>query len=119
MVRHGLGFALWAAVLGFAVMASGEEPAAPDAPDETACNNDGEDGWPGTCPVGRLAGDRSWCGAQDMAGNVREWCMDDGRGTLAGGSFERSIDRCVVDDPRGYTQRSDQVGFRFLVEARR
>lgn len=36
MARHWLGFALWMAILGFAGVASGEEPAAPAAPDETA-----------------------------------------------------------------------------------
>jgi formylglycine-generating enzyme required for sulfatase activity len=27
-------------------------------------------------PAGRMADDRSWCGALDMAANVREWCRD-------------------------------------------
>jgi len=36
MARHWLGFALGMAVLGLAAMASGEETAAPEAPDETA-----------------------------------------------------------------------------------
>ena len=29
-----------------------------------------------TLPIGSLPKDRSWCGALDMAGNVREWCAD-------------------------------------------
>ncbi|MEN6644019.1 MAG: SUMF1/EgtB/PvdO family nonheme iron enzyme [Armatimonadia bacterium] len=29
-----------------------------------------------TLAVGSVEADRSWCGAADMAGNVREWCAD-------------------------------------------
>ena len=30
----------------------------------------------GTWPVGSFSMDKSWCGVQDMAGNVVEWCLD-------------------------------------------
>jgi formylglycine-generating enzyme required for sulfatase activity len=35
-----------------------------------------DDGFPDTAPVGSFAGGTSWCGALDMAGNVREWVTD-------------------------------------------
>ncbi len=47
----------------------------------------------GTVPCGAMQSDRSWCGALDMGGNVREWvssdyaAYDDGR-TLEGGSLK-------------------------------
>ena len=35
-----------------------------------------DDGYPDTAPVGSFPAGVSWCGAQDMAGNVREWVSD-------------------------------------------
>jgi formylglycine-generating enzyme required for sulfatase activity len=35
-----------------------------------------DDGYPDTAPVGVFPGGVSWCGALDMAGNVREWVAD-------------------------------------------
>ncbi len=35
-----------------------------------------EDGYPETAPVGSFPAGVSWCGALDMAGNVREWVAD-------------------------------------------
>ena len=35
-----------------------------------------DDGYEHAAPVGRFAGDCSWCGVQDLAGNVSEWCAD-------------------------------------------
>lgn len=35
-----------------------------------------DDGYPDTAPVGSFPDGVSWCGAQDMAGNVREWVSD-------------------------------------------
>lgn len=35
-----------------------------------------DDGYPETAPVGSFPAGVSWCGAQDMAGNVREWVAD-------------------------------------------
>ncbi len=35
-----------------------------------------DDGYPETAPVGSFLGGASWCGALDMAGNVREWVAD-------------------------------------------
>jgi formylglycine-generating enzyme required for sulfatase activity len=45
--------------------------------DASLCQNP-EDmhGYGAPAPVGRMAGDASWCGALDMAGNVQEWCED-------------------------------------------
>ena len=34
------------------------------------------DGYPETAPVGSFPEAVSWCGALDMAGNVREWVAD-------------------------------------------
>jgi formylglycine-generating enzyme required for sulfatase activity len=35
-----------------------------------------DDGYPDTAPVGSYPSGMSWCGALDMAGNVREWVSD-------------------------------------------
>ncbi len=35
-----------------------------------------DDGYPETAPVGSFPEGASWCGALDMAGNVREWVVD-------------------------------------------
>lgn len=35
-----------------------------------------DDGYPETAPVGSFPAGVSWCGALDMAGNVREWVAD-------------------------------------------
>lgn len=35
-----------------------------------------DDGYPDTAPVGSYPSGASWCGALDMAGNVREWVAD-------------------------------------------
>jgi formylglycine-generating enzyme required for sulfatase activity len=35
-----------------------------------------DDGYPDTAPVGSFPAGASWCGALDMAGNVREWVAD-------------------------------------------
>lgn len=35
-----------------------------------------DDGYPDTAPVGSFPEGVSWCGASDMAGNVREWVSD-------------------------------------------
>lgn len=35
-----------------------------------------QDGYPETAPVGSFPAGASWCGALDMAGNVREWVFD-------------------------------------------
>lgn len=35
-----------------------------------------QDGYPETAPVGSFPAGASWCGALDMAGNVREWMAD-------------------------------------------
>jgi formylglycine-generating enzyme required for sulfatase activity len=35
-----------------------------------------DDGYPDTAPVGSYPSGASWCGALDMAGNVREWVSD-------------------------------------------
>lgn len=35
-----------------------------------------DDGYPDTAPVGNYPSGKSWCGALDMAGNVREWVSD-------------------------------------------
>ena len=35
-----------------------------------------DDGYPETAPVGSFPDGVSWCGAMDMAGNVREWVAD-------------------------------------------
>jgi formylglycine-generating enzyme required for sulfatase activity len=35
-----------------------------------------DDGYTDTAPVGSYPGGGSWCGALDLAGNVREWVTD-------------------------------------------
>jgi formylglycine-generating enzyme required for sulfatase activity len=42
------------------------------SPDDEAI----DDGYPETAPVGEFPQGASWCGALDMAGNVREWVAD-------------------------------------------
>jgi formylglycine-generating enzyme required for sulfatase activity len=39
-------------------------------------DNTVDDGYPDTAPVGSFPSGMSWCGALDMAGNVREWVSD-------------------------------------------
>ena len=49
-----------------------------DGWDATKCANrdNSERVGKSTWPVGSFPADTSWCGAQDMAGNVQEWCGD-------------------------------------------
>lgn len=44
--------------------------------DPAACNWDSGRHGVGAMPVGGHPRDTSWCGALDLAGNVREWCED-------------------------------------------
>ena len=46
--------------------------------DQTKCANgyNSEHAGKGTWPVGSFPEGASWCGAQDLAGNAWEWCMD-------------------------------------------
>ena len=46
--------------------------------DQTKCANDNNSYSKNisTWPVGSFPADTSWCGAQDLAGNVEEWCAD-------------------------------------------
>ena len=46
-----------------------------------------DDGYPDTAPVGSYPSGVSWCGALDMAGNVREW-VSDWYGPYQGGKQE-------------------------------
>ena len=46
----------------------------PNAPALT--DPDYDDGYPETAPIGSFPSGASWCGALDMAGNVREWMAD-------------------------------------------
>lgn len=71
-----------------------------------------------TFPVGCFSSGASWCAAQDMAGNVWEWCADRVRSqgyALRGGSWKSVVEipcRCTrhyTNDP-GY--RNDDCGFR-------
>jgi len=41
---------------------------------DPACANTSESGLEQTSPVGLFPGGKTWCGAQDMIGNVWEWC---------------------------------------------
>ena len=48
-----------------------------DANCPTGWNDPGtDDGYAYTAPVGSYPGGQSWCGAHDLAGNVREWMAD-------------------------------------------
>ena len=46
--------------------------------DQTKCSNDynSYSVGKGTWPVGSFPAGASWCGAQDLVGNMYEWCMD-------------------------------------------
>ncbi len=90
-----------------------------------------------TWPVGSFQGGLSWCGAQDLAGNVSEWCKDwygdystiattdpvgPATGTvkiLRGGAWNSSIYnyRGAYRDNNGPYNKNSYTGFRNVVTA--
>ncbi|MGB2894553.1 MAG: formylglycine-generating enzyme family protein [Anaerolineales bacterium] len=57
-----------------------------------------EDGYPETAPVGSFPAGASWCGALDMAGNVREWVAD----WFSGYSLEAQVNPVGPEEGRSH-----------------
>jgi predicted Ser/Thr protein kinase len=85
---------------------------------KNACNAMGDgDGHVEAAPVGTFKVDRSWCGAFDMAGNVREYCFgSESRGRMAGGSWSDRIEDCRAAGNGVRSPMASFTGFRVLVE---
>jgi eukaryotic-like serine/threonine-protein kinase len=68
----------------------------------------------GASPVGAYHG-MSWCGAYDMAGNVKEWCANQatsGKRYIMGGAWDDPIYMFNDADARSPFERSPKFGFR-------
>ena len=68
----------------------------------------------GLSPVGTYQG-MSWCGAYDMAGNVKEWCANEatsGRRYSMGGAWDDPTYMFNIPDARSPFERSRGFGFR-------
>lgn len=68
----------------------------------------------GPSPVGTYHG-MSWCGAYDMAGNVKEWCSNgasSGRRYIMGGAWDDPTYMFNDADARSPFERSPTFGFR-------
>ncbi len=68
----------------------------------------------GLAPVGTYPG-MSWCGAYDMAGNVKEWCLNEassGKRYIMGGAWNEPTYMFNEGDARPSFERSSSFGFR-------
>ena len=68
----------------------------------------------GPSPAGAYHG-MSWCGAYDMAGNVKEWCTNEatsGRRYIMGGAWDDPTYMFNIPDARSPFERSRGFGFR-------
>jgi eukaryotic-like serine/threonine-protein kinase len=68
----------------------------------------------GPSPVGTYHG-MSWCGAYDMAGNVKEWCANEAtsrRRYIMGGAWDDATYMFNIPDARSPFERSPGFGFR-------
>src|SRR5271157_1438280 len=68
----------------------------------------------GPARVGRYSG-MSWCGAYDMAGNVKEWCSNEaisGKRFILGGAWDEPSYMFFDPDARSPWERSANFGFR-------
>ncbi|MFT5286883.1 MAG: serine/threonine protein kinase [Planctomycetota bacterium] len=81
-----------------------------------------KDGFEHTSPAIKLisadgAADVTWTQAIGFAGNVTEWCSEDGKPALYGGSYEDDADGCTLTARRGFMPRGGarHIGFRVVV----
>jgi eukaryotic-like serine/threonine-protein kinase len=68
----------------------------------------------GPSPAGAYHG-MSWCGAYDMAGNVKEWCANQaasGKRYIMGGAWDEATYMFNIPDARSPFERSPGFGFR-------
>jgi predicted Ser/Thr protein kinase len=77
----------------------------------------GKDPYVYATEVGSFDDDQSWCGAYDMAGNVREICIkNEDSGSTAGGSWNDPTEDCRAERSAPLARVADFIGFRVVVD---